>query len=181
MLKIIDGGKSKFNEADQKLYKEIKKGIEGYDHLREHIEDRDYSKFYLIMAYNLFELGLEKEAIEQIEKMSKEYWTDEFLDDVQLSVDSRNTAVMFGINDAPTDNDEYRDAVMEAEFFIVAADINTYLDSIEFTSKKEFDKILKEFDENTYSFITTTEVASAIKDLCEPVDEGDEEVSEEDN
>ena len=78
MLKIMDGGKTNFNKHEKELYDNVQTCLEQYDMLEKYGAPRDHSKYYLIMAYNLFDLGLDSEALDIVEKITPEYWNNHF-------------------------------------------------------------------------------------------------------
>ena len=171
MLKVIDGGKSEFNENEKALYKNIQTMLEQYGMLEEYgTGDRDFSKYYLVMAYNLFELNLEQEALEVMEKVTSKYWHDEFLNDAQEAVDYRNGAEILKMN-GDEDTEEYKDAKIQSEFFIIAATIGEHLRDREFSSKGAYVTTDKIFEETDYTFIVTEEIKNAVENMEEQEDE----------
>ena len=114
MLRVVDGGKAELSEKDQILYNDIKSCIASFDIIKKET-DSDVSKNYLVMAYNLFELGLPTEAMIQIDKISEKYWILDFLKDMQFAIDRRNEMIM--LKGDVDKQERFKLCRMEAEFF----------------------------------------------------------------
>ena len=147
MLRVVEGGKSELSEKDQELYNELKFCIESFDIIKKET-DSDVSKNYLVMAYNLFELGLPTEAMVQIDKITEKYWIIDFLKDMQFAIDRRNEMVMLKGEEAK--QERFKLCRMESEFFICGVGIQEHMDEREFKFKEIYDTMVEEFNETEY-------------------------------
>ena len=147
MLRVVEGGKSELSEKDQELYNELKFCIESFDIIKKET-DSDVSKNYLVMAYNLFELGLPTEAMVQIDKITEKYWIIDFLKDMQFAIDRRNEMVM--LKGEETKQERFKLCRMESEFFICGVGIQEHMDEREFKFKEIYDTMVEEFNETEY-------------------------------
>ena len=147
MLRVVEGGKSELSERDQELYNDLRVCIESFDIINKET-DGDLSKNYLVMGYNLFELGLPTEAMVQIDKITEKYWIIDFLKDMQFAIDRRNEMVMLK-GDADK-QERFKLCRMEAEFFICGVGVQKHLDEREFKFKEIYDTMVEEFNEIEY-------------------------------
>ena len=147
MLRVVDGGKAELSEKDQILYDDIKACIASFDIIKKET-DSDVSKNYLVMAYNLFELGLPTEAMIQVDKISEKYWILDFLKDMQFAIDRRNEMVM--LKGDIDKQERFKLCRMESEFFICGVGIQEHLDEKEFKFKELYDTMQEEFNEIEY-------------------------------
>ena len=176
MLRVVEGGKSKLSEKDQEFYKELKFCIESFDIIKKET-DSDVSKNYLVMAYNLFELGLPTEAMVQVDKITEKYWAIEFLKDMQFAIDRRNEMVM--LKGEATKQERFKLCRIESEFFICGVGIQEHMDEREFKFQEIYDTMVEEFNETEYIVLDDGE-----EDASENIQKCDlrviEEESEED-
>ena len=176
MLRVVEGGKSELSEKDQILYDDIKFCIKQFDIIKKET-DSDVSKNYLVMAYNLFELGLPTEAMVQVDKITEKYWIMDFLKDMQFAIDRRNEMMM--IKGDMDKIERFRTCKMEAEFFICGVGVQEHLDTREFKFKELYDTMQEEFNEVEYIILDDGE-----EDASENIQKCDlrviEEESEED-
>ena len=147
MLRVVEGGKSTLSEKDQELYNELKFCIESFDIIKKET-DNDVSKNYLVMGYNLFELGLPTEAMVQVDKITEKYWVIDFLKDMQFAIDRRNEMVM--LKGDVDKQERFKLCRMEAEFFICGVGIQEHLDEREFKFRELYDTMVEEFNEIEY-------------------------------
>ena len=147
MLRVVEGGKSKLSEKDQEFYNELKFCIESFDIIHKET-DSDVSKNYLVMAYNLFELGLPTEAMVQVDKITEKYWAIEFLKDMQFAIDRRNEMVM--LKGEESKQERFKLCRMESEFFICGVGIQEHMDEREFKFQEIYDTMVEEFNETEY-------------------------------
>ena len=147
MLRVVKGGKAELSEKDQELYNDIKFCIASFDEIKKHTES-DVSKNYLVMAYNLFELGLPTEAMVQVDKITEKYWAIDFLKDMQFAIDRRNEMVM--LKGEPSKQERFKICKMESEFFICGVGIQEHLEDKEFKFDEVYDTMTEEFNEIEY-------------------------------
>ena len=155
VLRIVEGGKSELSEKDQMLYDDIKHCIASFDIIKEEAPEMDISKNYLVMAYNLLELGLDTEGMVQVDKISRKYWAIDFLKDMQFSIDRRNEMIMLK-GDAERE-DRFKICRMESEFFICGVGIQEHLVDKEFKLREDFDTMVEEFNEIEYLLLEDKE------------------------
>ena len=148
MLRVVEGGKSELSERDQELYNDLICAIESFDIIKKEVPDTDLSKNYLVIGYNLFELGLPTEAMVQIDKIAAKYWIIDFLKDMQFAIDRRNEMVMLK-GDADK-IERFKTCRMESEFFICGVGIQEHLDDKEFKFREDYDTMQEEFTETEY-------------------------------
>ena len=147
MLRVVEGGKAQLSERDQELYNDIKHCIEQFDAIKKHTES-DVSKNYLVMAYNLFELGLPTEAMVEIDKITEKYWIIDFLKDMQFAIDRRNEMIM--LKGDMDKQERFKLCRMESEFFICGVGIQEHLETKEFKFREDYDTMVEEFNEIEY-------------------------------
>ena len=176
MLRVVEGGKSELSERDQELYHDLRVCIESFDIINKET-DGDLSKNYLVMAYNLFELGLPTEAMVQVDKITEKYWAIEFLKDMQFAIDRRNEMVM--LKGEATKQERFKLCRIESEFFICGVGIQEHMDEREFKFQEIYDTMVEEFNETEYIVLDDGE-----EDASENIQKCDlrviEEESEED-
>lgn len=91
-MKLIEGGHN-LDEKQYKLYNEIQYQYALFKHYENEGGKKDFSKFYLVFAYNLIEeLGLEEEGEDMLKNVKLPYLANQLVIDMDQAVDCRNKA-----------------------------------------------------------------------------------------
>lgn len=139
-----------FSSSDQSLITEI----ESYFHICQLNEGKphaDFSKPYMVFAYNLFELGCPDVAMEMIAHIKDNYFSTRLLADMRSAENYWQQAETLKNQVNKDDRVQYKQCRQEAEYFIIAWGVIARLSQMEtFPQMEDFRKFLGMLQNETF-------------------------------